>query len=99
MALGLQPEEEILALEFGIGVEDSDFVVGVGLTHGHVLAAGIEQGRHLVVMHEVAHHEHTLGVKESLQHRFINRSIDKPKKVIGFSLVENFLQRLNAAEI
>ena len=30
---------------------------------------------------------------------YINRSIDKPKKVIGFSLVENFLQRLNAAEV
>ena len=30
---------------------------------------------------------------------YINRSVDKPKKVIGFSLVENFLQRLNAAEV
>ena len=30
---------------------------------------------------------------------YINREIDKPKKVIGFSLVENFMQRLNAAEV
>ena len=30
---------------------------------------------------------------------YINRSVDKPKKVIGFSLAENFLQRLNAAEV
>lgn len=30
---------------------------------------------------------------------YINRNIEKPKKVIGFSLVENFLQRLNTAEV
>ena len=30
---------------------------------------------------------------------YIDRNIDKPKKVIGFSLVENFLQRLNAAKV
>ena len=73
----LQPQEEILALQFGIGIENGDFVVGIGLPHQHVQATCFKQPFHGLITLQIAHHHDTLGIQQALHNSLFNWSVDK----------------------
>lgn len=64
-------------MEFGIGVEDGDFVVGIGLPHGHVPATGVKQPGHLLIAVEISQHEDTLFVQQAVEHGICYWHVDQ----------------------
>ena len=70
-------------MQFRVGQEESDLVVGEGLSHGHVVTAGIEESPHGAVTEQIAHHDDAVGIEQAIKDADVDRGIDECQQVLA----------------